>query len=178
MVALWTLGHGRLDEDGLLAQLATADVRRLVDVRRFPGSRTNHAVSRDVLPHWLPDAGVEYVWAPDLGGRRTLPKDEPVVDTWWRVAAFQAYAAYTRTPEFAAALDVLLAQADEVPTAIMCSESVWWRCHRRVIADVAVLGRDAQVTHLMPGGRTTAHAPSSGARRLPDGSLVWDGAPE
>lgn len=132
MVALWTLGHGRLDEGGLLDQLETAQVRRLVDVRRFPGSRTNHAVSRDLLPRWLPEAGVEYVWAPDLGGRRTLDADEPVVDTWWR-------------------------------------------CHRRVIADVAVLGRGAAVTHLMPGGRTTTHPPSPGARRLPDGNVVWDG---
>ena len=79
------------------------------------------------------------------------------------MSQFAAYAAHTRTPEFTAALDEVLAAAAGRDVAVMCSESVWWRCHRRLIADVAVLGRGVPVTHLMPDGRLTPHRPSEGA---------------
>lgn len=88
---------------------------------------------------------------------------------------FRAYAAHTRTAEFGAALDQVLAEVSERPVAVMCSESVWWRCHRRLIADVATLGHDVPVHHLMPDGRLTRHRPADGARIHPDGRLYWDG---
>ena len=101
-----------------------------------------------------------------------MPKGEPVEDGWWTVAQFAAYAAHTRTPEFTAALDEVLAEPGT--TAVMCSESVWWRCHRRLIADVAVLGRGVPVTHLMPDGRLAPHRPSEGAV-VSGGVVHWPG---
>ncbi len=173
--ALVTVGHGPADRERLGELLAGAGIELVVDVRRFPGSRTNPDVRREELERWLPAAGVDYRWEPRLGGRRHTPAGTPERDTWWTVAAFRAYAAYTRTAEFRAALDAVLADTADRSTAVMCSESVWWRCHRRLIADVAVLGRGTSVNHLMPDGRLTPHRPSAGARRLDDGDLVWDG---
>jgi uncharacterized protein (DUF488 family) len=96
-----------------------------------------------------------------------------VADDWWTVAQFAAYAAHTRTPEFAAALDEVLDEAAAATVAVMCSESVWWRCHRRIVADVAVLARGAPVTHLVPDGRLAPHVPSAGAVLAEDGSVHW-----
>ena len=170
---LLTVGHGPDDRDRLRERLTGADVATLVDIRRFPGSRTNPDVRREALEEWLPAAGISYRWEQRLGGRRALPRGEPVADDWWTVAQFAAYAAHTRTPEFAAALDDVLAEAARGRLAVMCSESVWWRCHRRLVADVAVLARGVPVEHLMPGGRPAPHRPSAGAVLGDDGEVRW-----
>ena len=162
---LRTVGHGPDDRARLAERLTGASVGLVVDVRRFPGSRSNPDVARDSLAEWLPALGIGYRWDERLGGRRRLPRGEPVEDGWWTVTQFAAYAAHTRTPEFAAALDEVLDEADTATVAVMCSESVWWRCHRRLIADVAVLGRAVPVMHLMPDGRLSAHRVSAGAVR-------------
>lgn len=174
---LVTVGHGRLDQEAFGALLRAASVDLVVDVRRFPGSRANPAVSRDALPTWLPDVGLGYRWEERLGGRRRLPAADADGDEdgWWQVKAFRAYAAHTRTPEFREAMGELLSEVRERRVAIMCSESVWWRCHRRVVADVAVLGHAVPVRHLMHDGRLLEHRPSEGARVREDGLLVWDG---
>ena len=174
-MALLTVGHGSEDRDRLRDRLSGAAVDRIVDVRRFPGSRSNPDVRREAMAEWLPEAGIGYRWEERLGGRRRLPPGEPVSDAWWTVAQFAAYAAHTRTAEFAAALDEVLAEAADRTVAVMCSESVWWRCHRRLIADVVVLARNVPVTHLMPDGRRTAHRPSSGAVLGADGLVHWPG---
>jgi uncharacterized protein (DUF488 family) len=172
---LLTFGHGPDDRVRLGDRLTAAGIEELVDVRRFPGSRSNPDVGRDVLAAWLPGRGVGYHWEARLGGRRRLPAGEPVADGWWTVAQFAAYAAHTRTPEFAAALDEVLAAAQGRRVAVMCSESVWWRCHRRLIADVVVLGRSQPVEHLMPDGRLSPHRPAEGAVLDPDGAVRWPG---
>jgi uncharacterized protein (DUF488 family) len=171
-MSLLTVGHGPQGRDALGARLAAAGVEVVVDVRRFPGSRNNPDVSREALEKWLPALGIGYRWDERLGGRRRLPPGEPVEDDWWTVAQFAAYAAHTRTAEFSAALDEALAEAASTTVAVMCSESVWWRCHRRLIADVAVLARGVPVTHLMPDGRLTPHRPSEGAV-VSDGVVRW-----
>jgi uncharacterized protein (DUF488 family) len=173
---LLTVGHGRLDQAALGSLLRHASIELLVDVRRFPGSRTNPAVSRDALPEWLPDAGIDYRWEERLGGRRTTPRGD-VEDDWWQVDAFRGYAAHTRTPEFRQALAGVLAEVPERRVAVMCSESLWWRCHRRVIADVAVLLHHVPVRHLMHDGRLVEHRASDGARVRSDGLVVWDVLP-
>ena len=160
---LLTVGHGRDDRDRLGTRLCGAGVASLVDVRRFPGSRSNPDVRREALEEWLPVTGIAYRWEERLGGRRRLPADQPVADGWWTVAQFAAYAAHTRTPGFSAALGEVLDEAADRTVAVMCSESVWWRCHRRLIADVVVLGLDLPVQHLMPDGRLAVHRPSGGA---------------
>jgi uncharacterized protein (DUF488 family) len=174
---LFTVGHGPQDRAALGSRLAKAGVDRIVDVRRFPGSRNNPDVTRESLEQWLPALGIGYRWDERLGGRRRLPPGEPVADGWWTVAQFAAYAAHTRTPEFTAALDEVLAESADAAVAVLCSESVWWRCHRRLIADVAVLARGVPVTHLMPDGRLTPHRPSDGAVLGADGTVRWPPPP-
>jgi uncharacterized protein (DUF488 family) len=176
-VPLLTLGHGPLDRSALGAALCDAGIGLLVDVRRFPGSRVNPDVRREELEQWVPALGIGYRWDARLGGRRRLPEDAPVEDGWWTVTQFAAYAAHTRTQQFATALDELLAASATAAVAVMCSESVWWRCHRRLIADVAVLGRGVPVSHLMPDGRLAPHRPSEGAVPVGDGALRWPAAP-
>jgi uncharacterized protein (DUF488 family) len=171
--ALLTVGHGPLPRAALGGLLTGAGVELVVDVRRFPGSRTNPDVQRDALTRWLPEMGIGYRWEERLGGRRHLPADVPEQDTWWTVPAFRAYASHTRTPQFRAALDLVLERAAECTVAVMCSESVWWRCHRRLIADVTILNRAVPTRHLMPNGRLSPHRVADGARVRPDGSVEW-----
>lgn len=174
---LLTIGHGTSDRADLTRRLREAGIEVLVDVRRFPGSRRNPDVSRDALQEWLPDEGIAYVWEERLGGRRRVPQDAGDADAWWRVEAFRAYAAHTRTPEFDAGMRDLLARARDGGTAVMCSEFVWWRCHRRLVSDAAMLVHDVPVHHVMPDGRLQAHEPSEGARRSGSG-LAYPAPPE
>jgi uncharacterized protein (DUF488 family) len=175
-LVLHTVGHGAAGQAELVALLTGAGVTRVVDVRRFPGSRAHPHVRREALAGWLPAAGIAYRWEERLGGRRRLPDESP--DRWWTVPAFRAYAGHMRTAEFAGAIGELLAEAQTTTTAVMCSEAVWWRCHRRLIADFAVLARGAVVRHLMHDGRRTPHPVAAGARLTEDGWLVYDRAPE
>lgn len=171
---LLTVGHGTVGRAELAGLLLGARVRLVVDVRRFPASRANPDVRREELARWLPECGVGYRWEERLGGRRHRKAGAAEEDPWWTVAAFRAYAAHTRTPEFQAALDEVLRDATAGPAAVMCSESLWWRCHRRLIADVAVLTRGVPVRHLMPDGQLRPHQPAPGARVRGDGLVVWD----
>ena len=170
--ALVTFGHGTSDLLDLVARLTGAGVEAVVDVRTAPGSRRNPGVSRANLARGLPEAGIAYRWEPRLGGWRPVAADSP--DTVWRNDSFRGYAAHTRTPDFLAAMDDLLREAAQRTTAVMCAESVWWRCHRRLIADFAVLARDVPVRHLMPDGRLQPHHPTPGARLTPERLLVYD----
>ena len=172
---LLTVGHGTLDRDGLGTLLREAGIGRLVDVRRFPGSRNNPAAQQPALEQMTADLGIDYRWDERLGGRRRLTADEPEPDTWWRVAQFRAYAAWTRTPEFRAGLERLLHDVGAARPAVMCSEAVWWRCHRRLVADVVRAEHVLPVLHLMHDGRLTSHTVSEGARAGDDRRLVWDG---
>ena len=180
MTTLLTVGHGTSDRAALTELLRGADAGVLVDVRRYPGSRRNPDVSSDAMAQWLPAAGINYRWEPRLGGRRRLPAGVDDADPWWRVEAFRAYAAYTRTEDFRTALaEVLDLAAATAPrtTLVMCSESVWWRCHRRLISDVAVLLHGVEVQHLAHDGKRTPHPSASGARVTRTG-LRYDGPPE
>lgn len=173
---LITVGHGTLSREELGALLRGAGIEQLVDVRRFPGSRTNDAAARGAVEEVCTEVGIDYRWDERLGGRRRLTKDEDAAspDTWWRVAQFRAYAGWTRSADFRAGLDDLLADVSARRTAVMCSEAVWWRCHRRLIADVVLMEHDTEVMDLMPAGQLTPHEPSAGARRGEDGHVVWD----
>ncbi|WP_129843528.1 DUF488 domain-containing protein [Streptomyces sp. RFCAC02] len=170
---LVTFGHGTAGLDELAALLRDAGVAAVVDVRTAPGSRRNPEVGRDHLARRLPEHRIAYRWEPALGGFRRPAPDSP--DTVWRNASFRGYAAHTRSPDFVAAMGTLLDRAAGVRTAVMCSESVWWRCHRRLIADFAVVARGVPVRHLMHDGRLTPHPPTPGVRLNDDGLLVYDG---
>ena len=168
MTRLLTLGHGTASVEELVALLHRGGVERLVDVRTAPGSRRHPHVRRQVMAGWLGEAGVAYRWEPELGGFRKA--DPASVNHALRHPAFRGYADYMRTPPFWAALDRLLAEAAAAPTAAMCSETLWWRCHRRLLADAAVLVRGAEVLHLDHRGRLEPHRPTEGVRR--DGDLL------
>ena len=174
---LYTVGHGVRSTDELVAVLRAAGVERLVDVRRFPGSRRNPHLSREALAADLPLA-YEW-WGEELGGRRSRPKDRPTRHPAWRNEAFQAYADYMDTEPFRTALQRLLAEADadHTATAVMCAETVWWRCHRRLIADAAV-SQGAEVVHLLDVGTTQPHKASDGLRIDDDGWPVYDLGPQ
>jgi len=170
-----TFGHGRLGRDELGALLTGAGVERLVDVRRYPGSRANPAASAGQVEDLATTLGIGYRHDERLGGRRRLTADDVArsPDSWWQVTQFRAYAGWTRSPEFRRALDELLSDDGAARTAIMCSEAVWWRCHRRIIADMLVLEHGRTVEHLMHDGSLRTHPPSEAAHPGPDGHLVW-----
>lgn len=173
---LLTVGHGRLDRDELTRLLVDAGVDLLVDIRRFPGSRANPAAAKGSVPDLTREAGIGYRWEEDLGGRRRLSAAERAEspDTWWRVEAFRAYCGWTRSPDFRDALARVVDDTRAQRTAVMCSESVWWRCHRRIVADVVAAQYEIPVGHLMHDGRITEHTPSEGLRLGEDGHPVWD----
>jgi len=159
---LLTVGHGTHSAEDFTELLRAAGVESVVDVRIAPGSRRFPHFGRDALAGWLPDAGISYRWERRLGGFRKLPPDSP--DLALRNESFRAYAAHMRTPDFGAAMAGLATDMAAALTAVMCSESVWWRCHRRLIADYACLIGRLEVRHIMPGGRLAAHEPTPEAR--------------
>lgn len=174
-MTIFTIGHGTYTPEELTQLLQNVEVQTLVDVRRYPGSRKHPEMARDAMEEWIPqDAGIRYQWAELLGGRRHIPAGQPQPDTWWRVEAFRAYSAYTRTREFGEGIKALLDTAAEAPTSIMCSETVWWRCHRRIISDVLTLKYDVDVRHLMPAGKITEHPLAAGAQLRGNGTIFWD----
>jgi len=163
---VYSIGHSNVSGDELFARVARAGVRTLVDVRAFPASRRNPQFGRDALAEASGRRGVAYHWMPALGGRRrALGSTSPHVA--WEVPAFRNYADYADTPEFADALAELEAVARAAPTAFLCAEALWWRCHRRLIAD-QLLVRGWDVRHIGTDERLTAH-------RLPDFARVADG---
>jgi uncharacterized protein (DUF488 family) len=153
-----------------MALLQTARVQRLVDVRTAPGSRKHPQFGMAALAGALEAAGIEYAWRRDLGGwRRPLP-DSPHVAL--RSPAFRGYADHMDSPEFRDALSWLLETSAATPTAVLCAESLWWRCHRRMLADALVV-RGCEVLHVMEGRSPIPHRIHPAARV--DGSrLVYD----
>ena len=170
--ALYTVGHGTLPEPDMLDLLHGAGIAAVVDIRTAPGSRRHPQFGRDRLSEWLPAGGVSYRWEKELGGFRRARDDS--VNIALRHPSFRGYADYMRTAPFADALDRLLAEAAAAPVAAMCSETVWWRCHRRLVSDFVVLARGGQVRPLMHDGRLSEHRVTDGARRADDGLLIYD----
>lgn len=169
---LFTVGHGTLSSDELAAVLQGAGIEALIDVRTAPGSRRNPQFARAEMQRWLPAAGVDYRWAQQLGGFRRPRPDSP--NTALRHEGFRGYADYMASPAFTDALHEVLDEARRRAVAVMCAESLWWRCHRRLIADAAVLLHQVEVVHLGHDGQTVAHRPTEGARVDGD-HLVYDG---
>ncbi len=144
---IFTIGHSTRDFDEVLDMLERNGVTELVDVRSLPGSRAFPQWDREAIEVELPES-IGYRWAKGLGGRRRTRAGVESPNGWWRVRAFRDYADYMATPEFAAGLEALLELADTAVPAIMCSEAVPWRCHRRLITDAAIVA-GAEVFHIM-----------------------------
>ena len=163
---IYTVGHSTRSSAELLALLRESGVERLADVRAFPSSRRHPQFNRDALAAWLGEAGIDYRHMPALGGRRSPVPGS--ANSGWRELAFQGYADHMRSAEFQDALAGLEAGARDSPTAIMCAEAVWWRCHRRLIAD-ALLARGWRVEHLGIGAGRAVHELTAFAVVGPDG---------
>ena len=170
-VQLLTVGHGTLSAEAFASLVVVAGIDLLVDVRSYPGSRRHPQFGREAMQAWLPEAGVEYRWERRLGGRRPVRPGSPNVAL--RNPAFRGYADHMAEPEFADALTAVLAEATSRTVTVMCSETLWWRCHRRLLSDAATLGRGAEVAHLAHDGRLAPHALTDGVRRDGDG-VVYD----
>jgi uncharacterized protein (DUF488 family) len=168
---VFTLGHSTHAIERFCALLAEHDVRALADVRRFPGSRTFPQFNRESLADTLAAAGIEYRWMESLGGRRSVKSQQPSPNVGLRNASFRNYADYMATAEFRRALDELVRLAQEKPTAYMCSEGLYWRCHRRLISDV-LSTRGWTIRHIMPDGKLRPHELTAGVV-LENGELVY-----
>ncbi len=170
---LFTVGHGARAVGELIAVLSAAGVRRLVDVRRYPGSRHSPQFGRDALAASLSAAGIGYDWRGGaLGGRRRASAASRHVAL--RNEAFRGYADHMDSEAFQAALEALLRDAAAgPPLAILCAETLWWRCHRRLIAD-ALAARGAEVVHLLDADHRQAHPANPDARIDERGRPVYD----
>ena len=168
-MALLSVGHGTLQQDELVALLRAAEVELVVDVRSYPGSRRHPQFGREAMEGWLPEAGIDYRWERRLGGRRRPAPDSPNVAL--RHDGFRGYADHMATSAFRESLADVLAEPRR--SVVLCSESVWWRCHRRLLADAATLLERVAVEHLMHDGRLHRHAPTDGVRVDGD-RLVYD----
>lgn len=175
---IYTIGHSTHPIDEFLTLLQQVGVDLLVDVRSIPRSRTNPQFNADALPKALGGAGIVYRHLPALGGLRHRKKGTPPsLNTFWRVAAFRNYADYAATDAFRTGLNELQTLAHDNCCAIMCAEAVWWRCHRRIIADY-LLAQDVLVMHIMGLNKIDPAKLTPGARVLPDGTLVYPAVEE
>jgi uncharacterized protein (DUF488 family) len=171
-VTLFTIGHGARPAAELVECLAEAGVRTLVDVRRFPGSRHHPQFGAAEIEATVREAGIAYRHAVELGGRRSgEPGEERFACI--RVAAFRSYAARMSSPEWEAALAAALA---EPAPCFMCAETLWWRCHRRLIAEL-LHARGHDVVHLLRPGHSEPHRPWEPISEVRDGILHLCGAP-
>ncbi len=151
---LWTIGHSTRSSEEFLSLLTAHEISRLVDVRRYPGSRRYPHFHSAALAKSLTEAGLAYQHMPNLGGRRTARSDSH--NNGWKNASFRGYADYMQTEEFQGAIEELMAYNTHLRTAIMCAEAVPWRCHRSLIADALVM-RGWQVVHIMGPGQVQTH---------------------
>jgi uncharacterized protein (DUF488 family) len=170
---LLTLGHGTATADELAQLIREASIQSIVDVRTVPKSRRHPQFWREEMERWVPElSGSTYRWEPTLGGfRKVNPNSSNVA---LRHPSFRAYADYMETDAFSCALAGLLAQAAAERVAILCSETLWWRCHRRLISDAALLLHGVGVQHLMHDGKLRPHIQTAGVRINEAGKLRYD----
>lgn len=168
---VFTIGHSNRSVTELVALLGEAGADLVADVRAFPRSRANPQFNGPALREDLAGAGVAYRYLPALGGRRHGRRDDSP-NMLWRNESFRAYADYAGTAEFRAGLEELCTLAGEHRCAIMCAEAVWWRCHRRIIADY-LLAAEFAVVHILGPGQLTPATLTPGARKSADGGLVY-----
>jgi uncharacterized protein (DUF488 family) len=168
---IWTIGHSTRPIDDFIAALQVNEIKLIADVRLLPGSKRHPQFNKDALADSLGKNGIRYEHFPELGGRRKAKADSH--NTAWRNEAFRGYADHMETKEFQSGIDRLLTLAEEIgPTAIMCAEAVWWRCHRALVADY-LKARGTEVLHIFDAKKTEAH-PFTSAARINDGELNYN----
>lgn len=166
---IWTIGHSTRSIDDFLALLQSFEIELLVDVRSFPGSRKFPHFNQEVLAESLSEQSIGYRHLKKLGGRRKVNPDSK--NTIWRNESFRAYADYMETAAFDEGLEELEKLAADKRTAIMCSEAVWWRCHRSMISDMLKV-RGWEVQHIMDVDKADEH-PYTGPAKVVENELVY-----
>ncbi|HET6424778.1 MAG TPA: DUF488 domain-containing protein [Planctomycetaceae bacterium] len=174
MVDLFTIGHSTHSAEQFCALLAEHQIELLADIRRYPGSRKFPHFNRENLGDTLAKAGITYRWFEDLGGRRKGTATEASPNMGLRNQSFRNYADYMLTDVFHRAIDELLKEARARRTAYMCSESVYWRCHRRLVSDF-LTARGDTIQHIMPNGDLRPHALTPEAV-VADGNVTYPAA--
>ena len=163
MPTVFTIGHSNRDAETVIAMLKAAGVDILADVRAFPRSRSNPAFNIDTFPALLDEHDIAYRHFEKLGGRRKRQEGVgSALNGYWRVQSFHNYADYALSNEFKSAIADIESLADDCRVALMCSEAVWWRCHRRIIAD-HLMARGHEVIHLMAPERREGAEMTEGA---------------
>ena len=171
MTTVWTVGHSTRSAEEFGRILLAHDIKVLVDVRSFPGSRRYPQFNRTALAESLNAIGIEYRHEPRLGGRRTPRADSH--NTAWKNASFRAYADHMESEEFRKGVKDLLELAATARTAVMCAESLWWRCHRSLISDY-LKAAGHTVIHILDQNKSEEH-PFTAAARIVDGELSYRG---
>lgn len=171
MVTVWTVGHSTRSAEEFAQILLAHEIQVLVDVRSFPGSRRYPQFNRAALGESLEQVGIEYKHEPRLGGRRTPRADSH--NTAWKNASFRAYADHMESEEFRKGVKDLLELAAKSRTAVMCAESLWWRCHRSLISDY-LKAEGHSVIHILDQTKSEEH-PFTSAVRIVDGKLTYRG---
>lgn len=173
MPSFFTIGHSNRSVDELVELLGDAGVRRVVDVRAFPRSYTHPQFNEDVLPLSLAPFDISYEHLSPLGGRRGRSKHVPAgINGFWSNQSFHNYADYAFSDEFHAGLDDLIAQGHASCCAVMCSEAVWWRCHRRIITDYLIT-RGETVFHILGRGHVDEARLTVAAVPQPGGNIFY-----
>jgi len=171
MGTVWTVGHSTRTAEKFLELLRAHEIKVLVDVRSFPGSRRYPQFNREALAQALNEVGIEYRHEPRLGGRRTPRADSH--NTAWKNPSFRAYADHMESEAFRSGVEELLEVAANGRTAVMCAEAVWWRCHRSLIADY-LKAEGHTVLHIIDQNKTEEH-PFTSAARIVKGKLSYRG---
>ena len=166
---IWTIGHSTHPLEEFIDWLKAHQIQTLVDIRRYPGSRRYPHFNKEALEASLPTKGISYHHFEELGGRRKARPDS--VNKVWRHPSFRGYADYMETQEFKDVAEKLEAIALEQQAAIMCSEAVWWSCHRAMVSDY-LKARNWKVLHIMSTDNTAEHPYTKPAKIL-NGKLVY-----
>jgi uncharacterized protein (DUF488 family) len=167
---IWTIGHSTRKIDIFISLLRENGIKLVADVRMYPGSKRYPQFNREALARSLAEHDIRYEHFPELGGRRKARPDSQ--NTAWRNEMFRGYADYMETDQFAKGIARLVDLARELgPTAIMCAEAVWWRCHRSLVADY-LKARGVAVIHIVELAKTQPH-PFTSAARIVNGELSY-----
>lgn len=173
-----TVGHSDRPIEAFVALLDGADIRLLADIRKIPKSRTHPQFNADTLAAALGAHDIAYEHVAALGGLRgRTPGIPPDTNGWWTNDSFHRYADYALSPEFHAGLDHLIEQGRQRRCVVMCSEAVWWRCHRRIVSDY-LIARGETVFHIMGPGRLEPARLTDGAVVRSNGTVVYPAAVE